>query len=148
EAGHVDAGVPRQRPGGRDPFVERREAARVLERIAGRDEPPYAIEIQPLHRQQTGAEMRSMRRIEGAAEEPDVHSGCMRGKADHAGGRMVPTERRCRLGKGAKRRAHAMAGALRFTHPTGPLSRTMTMERLDRGTGITDASDRIRARGI
>ena len=58
---------------GVDPFGERSEAARVLKRIAGRDEPPDPIEAEPFHRQQTGGAVRGVDRIEGAAEQPDAH---------------------------------------------------------------------------
>jgi hypothetical protein len=52
-----------------------RVASGVLERVAGRHQPPDAIELEPLQRQQTGGQMRQMRRIEGAAEQPDPHAG-------------------------------------------------------------------------
>ena len=61
--------------------VERREAARVFQRIAGRHQPPDPIETDPLHRQQTGGAMRGVQRIEGAAEQPDAHARPMRRQA-------------------------------------------------------------------
>ena len=36
--------------------------------------------LQPLERQQRGGEMGLMRRIEGAAEQPDPHAGGVRGQ--------------------------------------------------------------------
>ena len=56
------------------------EATRVLERIARRHQPPHAVEVEPLHRQQARGEMRLMRRIERAAEQADAHAGRMRRK--------------------------------------------------------------------
>ena len=55
--------------------------ARVLERIARRHQPPDPVEIEPLHRDQAGAEMRLVRRIERAAEQADAHAGGVGGKA-------------------------------------------------------------------
>src|SRR6185312_13763619 len=83
EAGDIDARMTRQRRRRRHALGERREAARVLERIAGRHQPPYAIEPQPLEREQARGEMRPVRRIEGAAEQTDTHAGPVRGKPDH-----------------------------------------------------------------
>ena len=74
-----------ERAGGDDARRERREAARIFQRIAGRHQPPDAIEAEPLHRQQAGAAMRRVRRIERAAEQPDAHAGRMR-RQDGRGG--------------------------------------------------------------
>ena len=75
ETGHVDARVMRERAGGRDALRQRGEPAGVLERIARRDQPPDAVELEPFERQQTGGEMRLMRRIERSAEQADPHAG-------------------------------------------------------------------------
>ena len=57
-----------QRAGGLDALAERRKPARVLERIAWCHQPPDAVKLQALEREQGGAEMGLMRRIERAAE--------------------------------------------------------------------------------
>ena len=56
----------------RDALGERRKPARVLQRIAGRHQPPDAVEVEPLHREQAGGAMRRVRRIERAAEQADA----------------------------------------------------------------------------
>ncbi len=92
---------------------------RVLERIAGRDEPPHAVETKPPHRQQTGRAMRRMRRIEGAAEQADAHAARVRRQDDAAkiGGRGHWHDRlRDRL---AARRPRAQEG----TRNSWPLKR-------------------------
>ena len=78
ETGHIDARMMRQRAGGGDALADRPEPAAVLERIAGRDQPPDTIELEPLESEQAGAEMRQMRRVEGAAEQADLHAGRVR----------------------------------------------------------------------
>src|ERR1700756_1174718 len=60
EVGDVNARMIGERPCGRHALRQRRQAARVLERIAGGDEPPDAIEAKPPHRQQAGGAMRRM----------------------------------------------------------------------------------------
>ena len=62
------------------------QSARVLERIAGRHQPPDPVEAEPLHRQQAGGAMRLMRRIERAAEQADAHAGRVRRQRRAAGG--------------------------------------------------------------
>src|SRR5262249_14871135 len=89
EADDVDPGMPRKRAGGQNALLERRQPARVLERIAGGYQPPDPIEIEALHRQQTGGEMRVVRRIERAAEQADAHSRGMRWKTDVAAGHAL-----------------------------------------------------------
>ena len=59
---------------------QRPQAARVLQRIAGRHQPPDAVELEPLQRQQAGAEVRFVGRIERAAEQADAHPRRMRGQ--------------------------------------------------------------------
>src|SRR5579862_1006629 len=49
EVGDINAGMMRQGSGGGDARGEWRKAPGVLERIAGSDQPPNAIEAQPLH---------------------------------------------------------------------------------------------------
>src|SRR6187401_496232 len=71
DAGHDDAWVVGQFLRRRDALGKRRKPARVLQGIARGDEPPHAIEAEPLHRQQARRAMRGMRRIERAAEQAD-----------------------------------------------------------------------------
>jgi hypothetical protein len=67
-----------ERAGGGDPLAERREMHRVLQRIAGRDDPPDPVELEALHGQKARGEVRLVRRVEGAAEQADPHSGRVR----------------------------------------------------------------------
>ena len=53
---------------------ERRQLARVLQRIAGGDEPPDAIEPQAPQGEQARRSMPVMGRIETAAKEADAHA--------------------------------------------------------------------------
>src|SRR5262245_22410278 len=53
---------------------ERTQGVVVLERIAGAEQPPDAVEFEPLDREQADGAMRRMRRIEGAAEQTDAHA--------------------------------------------------------------------------
>ena len=50
------------------------KSAVILERIARRHQPPHAVELQPLDREQADGAMRDMRRIERAAEQADAHA--------------------------------------------------------------------------
>ena len=60
-----------------------------LSGLPGRDQPPDPVELEPLQREQAGAEMRLVRRIEGAAEQADPHAGRVGGKnALGAGGSL------------------------------------------------------------
>ena len=72
DPGHDDARIVRELSRRGDTLGKRREPARILQRIAGRHQPPHAIEIEPRHREQTSGAMRRMRRIERAAEQPDA----------------------------------------------------------------------------
>ena len=76
-----------------DTLLERGEATRVLERIAGRHQPPDAVKGKPLHCDQTSAEVGVMRRIEGAAEQSNSHPRAVRGQADIAAGTAMPFHR-------------------------------------------------------
>src|SRR5690348_1413952 len=80
EAGHVDARVMRERAGGGNSRRQRREAIRVLERIAGRDQPPDTVEAETLHREQRRADVRFMGWIERSAKQADGHAARMRGE--------------------------------------------------------------------
>ena len=70
--------------GGGQALRQRLQAARVFQRIAGRHQPPHPVELEPLHGQQAGGEMRSMRRIEGATEQADSQARRM-GRQREAG---------------------------------------------------------------
>ena len=105
EVGHIDARMMRERPRGRDALGERRQASGVLERIARRYHPPDAVEPDPVHRQQTGAAVRGVGRIEGPAEQSDPHARGVR-RQDQAG--MVHGKRK--PGSGATTRATARGG--------------------------------------
>src|SRR5262245_13644679 len=78
EAGDLDARMARQRLGRDDAFRQRGEPARILERVARGHQPPDPVETEAFHRQQAGGEMGFVRRIEGAAEQPDAHAWGMR----------------------------------------------------------------------
>src|SRR5712691_52223 len=74
EPADVDAGMMRQRAGGRHSIGKRAQAARILERIAWRHQPPDAVQAKPSHGDQAGGAMGLMRRIEGAAEQANPHA--------------------------------------------------------------------------
>ena len=57
------------------------QPAVILERIARRQQPPDAIELQALDRKQADGAMRRVRRIERAAEQADAHAFGMEGIA-------------------------------------------------------------------
>ena len=93
EAGDVDARMVRERARGGDALSERREPARVLERIARRHQPPDAVEPEPLHGDQAGGAMGVVRRIERAAEQADAHAGRMGREAHHGHEGFYPSDR-------------------------------------------------------
>src|SRR4030095_9676534 len=90
-AGHRDARMVRKRARGRDALFQRGEAARVLQRIARRQHPPDAVEIEAVPGEQAGGAMRRMRRIERAAEQADARAARVRRQADH--GLVCPVPR-------------------------------------------------------
>ena len=57
-----------------DALGQRRQLARVLQRVAGRDDPPQLIERQPAQRDLGDQRMAGMRRVERAAEQADRHA--------------------------------------------------------------------------
>src|SRR5215475_14168225 len=85
----VDARMVHERLGGDDALCERRKPAGVFERIARRHQPPDPVEIEALHGDQAGAEMRLVRRIERAAEQTDPHPRGMGRKHDACRGRFT-----------------------------------------------------------
>ncbi len=78
EARNVDARVMREGACRGDSGGQRRQAACVLERVSGRDEPPDAIELESLQGKKGGAKMSLVRRIESSTEQPNPHAGRMR----------------------------------------------------------------------
>ena len=78
EARNVDAGMMREGACRGDSGGQRRQAARVLEGISGRDEPPDAVKLETLQGKKGGAEMSLVRRVESSAEQADPHAGRMR----------------------------------------------------------------------
>ena len=78
EARNVDARVMREGACRGDSGGQRRQTARVLEWISGRDEPPDAVELETLQGKKGGAKMSLVRRIESSAEQANPHAGRMR----------------------------------------------------------------------
>lgn len=72
DGGRPDRRMPRHRPRGGEPGLEWRHARLVLQRIAGRDHPPYFVEIQRAQGVQRQPPVPAMRRIERAAEKTDA----------------------------------------------------------------------------
>src|SRR5262249_6540440 len=99
QIGDIDARVVRERLGSDDAPGKRGKPAGVFEWISGRHQPPDPVEIEPLHGEQTGAEMRLVRRIERAAEETDAHPRSVGREHDARRGRftLFPCGRRLRL---------------------------------------------------
>src|SRR5213592_170468 len=60
-------------------FGEAVQSPGILERIARRQQPPDAIELQALDRKQADGAMRRVRRIERTAEQADTHAVGMEG---------------------------------------------------------------------
>src|SRR5689334_6323854 len=74
ETADIDTRVVGDGLGGPRAFGQRAQGVVFLERIAGTEQPPHAIELQPLDREQADGAMRRMRRIEGAAEQANAHA--------------------------------------------------------------------------
>ena len=70
----IDARMLRQGTNGGYPSLKGLQVARVLERIARRNQPPDPIKADPLHGEETRRQMRPMRRIERPPEQPDLQS--------------------------------------------------------------------------
>src|SRR6266436_1455717 len=77
DSGNLHAGMPGELACRRHTLVERRKPRCVLERIAGRDQPPHLVERQPFHGQQTSSAMGLVRRIERSSEQPHALAGIM-----------------------------------------------------------------------
>lgn len=86
EGGNRDARISGDSAAKSEPLVERQQVAVGLERIAGCDNPPDAIKMQALQRDLADEPVRSMRRIEGPAEQPDALArlGMRRPRSDRA----------------------------------------------------------------
>ena len=78
EAGDIDSRVMCEGSRRGNPVGQWGEVARVFERVTGCHQPPDAIELKPLERQQRGCDVRLVRRIERSAEQADPHAGRMR----------------------------------------------------------------------
>ena len=75
KAGDIDAGMIRQRAGGRHPRLQRRQAVVVLQGIAGRGQPPHAVKPEPRQGHEAGQPVALVRRIERAAKQADAQPG-------------------------------------------------------------------------
>src|SRR6185437_15125357 len=85
--------------------LERRHVGRaLLQRIAGRDQPPDLVEAERAHRLEADVPMPAMRRVERAAEETDAGHGCQlacarmpaySGARRGRNGRQFRSNRRC-----------------------------------------------------
>ena len=76
----VVARVAGEPPGLRHAVRERPQAAGVLQRIAGGDQPPHPVELEALHGEPAGGEMSGVRRVKRPAEQADTHAACVRGE--------------------------------------------------------------------
>src|SRR5262249_10560663 len=74
ETTNLDARILRDLACGLHTLAKRMQRTVLLERIARRHQPPDAIELQPLEGEQADRAMGDMRRVEGAAEQPDAHA--------------------------------------------------------------------------
>ena len=79
ETTDVDARIVGDIKRGVGAFGKAMQPAVILERIARRQQPPDAIELQALDRKQADGAMRRVRRIERAAEQADAHAVGMEG---------------------------------------------------------------------
>src|SRR5688500_16260575 len=74
ETGDMNTRMAGKGMDGADAFLQRRQPAGILQRIGRSDQPPDPVEAEPLHRQQAGGKVCLVRRVEGAAEQPDAHA--------------------------------------------------------------------------
>src|SRR5581483_7572003 len=124
-------------------LVELVEPAVVLERIAGRDQPPDAVELQALDREQADGAVSEMRRVEGAAEQPDTHTVGV--------GRKNPGNRRRGNGRFAQRALRNRAlliDAFSSREPGLTPDRVRGRLSLENAMAFTAASVRCRGCGI
>ena len=92
DVGDLDMRIRRHRSGRRDAISERRHAARRLQRVLWRDQPPDLIERQPSQRLAADMEMTAVSGIERAAKQADTppaavaerarkrQDGCLQGR--------------------------------------------------------------------
>ena len=78
ETRNVDAGMTREGARRGDSGRQRCQAARVLEGISGRNEPPDAVELEAFQGKKRCAEMSLVRRVESSTKQADPHAGRMR----------------------------------------------------------------------
>jgi hypothetical protein len=79
ETCNVDARMTRERARRSDSVNKRCQAARIFERVAGRDQPPDTVQPEPLEREECGCKMSLVRRVESSAKQADPHAARMRG---------------------------------------------------------------------
>src|SRR5690242_5773594 len=131
DAGDDDAGMGGDAPGGAHPALERGQGVVVLERVAGRHQPPDAIEAEAAQGGQRGAAMALMRRVEAAAEQADRHSLGEGGQAREGRRRAGPGRRgpaqteamshsRMSTKRPAMAAAAAICGETRWVRPLWP----------------------------
>src|SRR5260370_3333359 len=77
DAGNLHAGMTGELACRRHALIERSKSRGVLERIAGRDQPPHLVERQSFHGQQASGKMRRARRIDTSSEQPYALAGIM-----------------------------------------------------------------------
>jgi hypothetical protein len=75
DIGDPEPGVQGQAAGAGQALGEGRHAARLLERVLRRDQPPHLVEAEPAQGLETDPVMALMGRIERAAEQPDPEAG-------------------------------------------------------------------------
>ena len=88
ETADVDARIVGDLERGVGAFGKAVQSAGILERIARRQQPPDAIELQALERKQADGAMRRVRRIERAPEQADAHAVGMEGDGLRGGLRL------------------------------------------------------------
>jgi hypothetical protein len=78
ETRDIDTRMMREGARCRHSFRQWRKPVGVLERVPGCYQPPNAIQLEPLEREQGRGKMGLMRWIERATKQADPHAGCMR----------------------------------------------------------------------
>src|SRR5207253_1119321 len=98
ETADVDPRIVGQPCRGAGPFLDLTQSAVILQRVTGRHQPPYAVELQPLDRKPADRAMRFMWRVERAAEQTDPHAGAVKrdwtSRGQRGGGRLLQTGHR------------------------------------------------------
>ena len=86
DAGGVDARVGGEFTRGANAGFERRELGMILQRVAGRDQQPNRIEIQPPEALLGDEPVALVDRVEAAAEQPDAEARAEGGQGGDVGG--------------------------------------------------------------